>query len=73
MVANNNFLEFATVFGESYGSPRISVEEKLGKSQDVIFDVDWQGSQQLKKAAGDDIVSVFILPPSLKELEKRYS
>jgi len=71
MVEKNEFLEFATVFGESYGSPRVLVEKSLNQSQDVIFDVDWQGSQQLKKSVGDDLVSIFILPPSLKELERR--
>ena len=52
MVEKNEFLEFATVFGESYGSPRVLVEKSLNQSQDVIFDVDWQGSQQLKKSVG---------------------
>jgi len=71
MSANQEFLEFATVFGNSYGTPREPVEAALRAGNDVLFDVDWQGTQQLKQNARDDLVSIFILPPSLEELERR--
>lgn len=64
-------LEHATVFGNSYGSPRAPVERMLSDGRDVLFDVDWQGTQQLRQNAGPDLVSVFILPPSRAELERR--
>lgn len=65
------FLEWANVFGHYYGTPRILVENTLSKGQDVLFDIDWQGAQQLAQVAGDDVVKVFILPPSREELERR--
>ncbi len=65
------FLEWANVFGHYYGTPRSLVEDTLSKGQDVLFDIDWQGAQQLSQVAGDDIVKVFILPPSRDELERR--
>jgi len=71
MAENQEFLEFATVFGNSYGTPRDPVEAALQAGNDVLFDVDWQGTQQLKQNARDDLVSIFILPPSLEELERR--
>ncbi len=64
-------LEHATVFGNSYGSPRGPVEQVLTAGRDVLFDVDWQGTQQLRQNARADLVSVFILPPSRGELERR--
>ena len=71
MVAHGELLEHATVFGNSYGSPRRPVEASLGAGRDILFDVDWQGTQQLRQNARDDLVSVFILPPSRAELERR--
>jgi len=64
-------LEWAVVFGNSYGTPRRPVEKALRAGRDVLFDIDWQGTQQLREKARDDLVSVFILPPSIKELERR--
>ncbi len=72
MVAADEMLEHATVFGNSYGTPRQPVEEALAGGFDVLFDVDWQGTQQLRNSRlGDALVSVFILPPSIAELERR--
>lgn len=65
------FLEHAKVFGNYYGTPRKPVEEALARGHDVLFDIDWQGTQQLDEAASDDLVKVFILPPSAQDLEKR--
>ncbi len=64
-------LEWAKVFDYYYGTPRAPVEEMLGAGRDVLFDIDWQGTQQLQEAAADDLVRVFILPPSAAELERR--
>jgi guanylate kinase len=64
MVAEGAFLEHATVFGHRYGTPRGPVEESLGAGHDVLFDIDWQGTQQVAEKARDDLVRVFILPPS---------
>ncbi len=71
MVGNDGFLEHAKVFENYYGTPREPVEEALKQGRDVLFDVDWQGTQQLAENARDDLVSIFILPPSMEELEKR--
>jgi guanylate kinase len=71
MVNRGELLEYAKVFGNYYGTPRRPVEEALAAGRDVLFDIDWQGTQQLKASARDDLVSVFILPPSTAELEKR--
>ncbi len=71
MVADGAFLEHATVFGHSYGTPREPVEAALATGRDVLFDVDWQGAQQLAQAARDDLASIFILPPSTVELARR--
>ena len=71
MVEAGELLEHAVVFGNRYGTPRAPVEAALAAGRDVLFDVDWQGEQQLAEAARDDLVSVFILPPSTEELERR--
>jgi guanylate kinase len=71
MVAANEFLEWAHVFGERYGTPRAPVDAMLADGRDVLFDIDWQGAQQLHQIAGGDVVRVFILPPSMTELERR--
>jgi guanylate kinase len=68
---NEEFLEWANVFGHYYGTPRSLVEDTLAQGKDVLFDIDWQGAQQLAQVAGDDVVKVFILPPSRQELERR--
>jgi len=70
-VARGEFLEHATVFDHRYGTPRKPVMDALGEGRDVLFDIDWQGTQQLKERAREDLVSVFILPPSHDELERR--
>jgi len=71
MVANSELLECATVFDYSYGTPEKVVDNALDSGVDVLFDIDWQGTQQLARTRRQDLVSIFILPPSLKELEKR--
>ncbi|RVT43880.1 guanylate kinase [Sphingobium algorifonticola] len=71
MVADHEFLEWAHVFGHRYGTPRAPVEAMLKSGRDVLFDIDWQGAQQLHQIAGGDVVRVFILPPSIEELERR--
>ena len=71
MVAQGEFLEHARVFEHFYGTPRGPVEAALAAGRDMLFDIDWQGAQQLAEAARDDFVSVFILPPSTAELERR--
>ena len=71
MINADEFVEHAEVFGNFYGTPRAFVEENLSAEKDVIFDIDWQGTRQLSKTMPDDVVSVFILPPSMAELEKR--
>lgn len=71
MIRNNEFLEHAVVFGHRYGTPKRDVEEALAKGRDVLFDIDWQGTQQLAQRAKDDLVRVFVLPPSREELERR--
>lgn len=71
MVEKDELLEHATVFGNMYGTPRRPVESALDSGNDVLFDVDWQGTQQLEQSARDDLVSIFILPPSIDELERR--
>jgi guanylate kinase len=64
-------LESAKVFGHYYGTPRAAVEAALADGKDVLFDIDWQGTQQLAERAPEDLVSIFILPPSTRELERR--
>ena len=71
MVAEDAFLEWAHVFDNRYGTPRAQVEALLAAGKDVLFDIDWQGAQQLFQIAGGDVVRVFILPPSMQELERR--
>ena len=71
MVNGDQLLERAEVFGNSYGTPAVPVEEALADGRDVLFDIDWQGAGQLKEGSGVDVVGVFILPPSLEELERR--
>jgi guanylate kinase len=71
MVDDGNMLEHAKVFGNYYGTPRQAVDDALAGGRDVIFDIDWQGTQQLAEVARDDLVTLFILPPSSKELENR--
>ncbi len=71
MVNRQELLEFAKVFDHYYGTPRGPVEEALSAGHDVLFDIDWQGTQQLDERAREDLVSVFILPPSTAELERR--
>ena len=73
MVKRGELLEWATVFDNRYGTPRAPVEAALSAGQDVLFDIDWQGTQQLREKARADVVSVFILPPSAADLEKRLS
>ena len=71
MSARDEFLEHAEVFGYRYGTRRGVVEGALEAGEDVLFDVDWQGTQQLAERAGEDLVSIFILPPTREELERR--
>ena len=71
MINNRNMLEHAKVFDNYYGTPSAPVMAALAAGRDVLFDIDWQGTQQLADANNDDLVSVFILPPSTRDLEKR--
>jgi guanylate kinase len=72
MVAAGEMLEHAEVFGHLYGSPRAPVEAALSRGEDTLFDIDWQGGQQIRNSAlGGDCVSIFLLPPSIAELERR--
>ena len=69
--AAGEFLEHAKVFDNYYATPRGPVEEALSQGKDVVFDIDWQGAQQLTQAAADDLVKIFIRPPNMRELEQR--
>lgn len=71
MIERGDMLEHAKVFDHYYGTPRTPVEDALQAGRDVIFDIDWQGTQQLREIASDDVVTVFILPPSRQVLEGR--
>jgi len=71
MVEGGELLEWAQVFGHRYGTPRARVEEALVHGRDVLFDIDWQGTQQLREKADRDLVSIFVLPPSIPDLERR--
>jgi guanylate kinase len=71
MVARGELLEHASVFENCYGTPRQPIERALAAGRDVVADLDWQGTQQLTESVGDDLVSVFVLPPSLAALEAR--
>ena len=71
LVQADAFLEWANVHGARYGSPRAPIDRALAEGRDVLFDIDWQGAQQLFQIAGGDVVRVFILPPSMEELHER--
>ncbi|KAB2885183.1 MAG: guanylate kinase [Albidovulum sp.] len=72
MVAAGEMLEHAEVFGNLYGSPRAPVEQAMAEGRDTLFDIDWQGGQQIRNSVlGKDVVSIFVLPPSIAELERR--
>ena len=71
MVAAGDMLEHAEVFGNFYGSPKAPVEKAMAEGRDTLFDIDWQGGQQVKQAMSSNVVSSFILPPSMAELERR--
>jgi guanylate kinase len=71
MIERKEFLEYAEVFANYYGTPRAPVDEALADGRDVLFDIDWQGTQQLRDKGRADLVTVFILPPSTRDLEKR--
>ena len=71
LVEDDDFLEWAKVFGNCYGTPRAEVREGLKRGEDFLFDIDWQGTQQLYQRAQGDVVRVFLLPPSIGELERR--
>ena len=72
MVADGQMLEHAEVFGNLYGTPRGPVEEAMREGRDTVFDIDWQGGQQIRNSAlGRDVVSIFVLPPSIAELDRR--
>jgi guanylate kinase len=71
MIADGEFVEWAPVFGYRYGTPKAPVKAALKVGRDILFDIDWQGTQQLQAAMGEDLVRIFILPPSMAELERR--
>jgi guanylate kinase len=71
MAGNNELLESAEVFGNCYGTPGRPVERALAAGRDVLFDIDWQGTQQLREKSRGDLVSIFVLPPTITELERR--
>ncbi|WP_255554562.1 guanylate kinase [Sphingomicrobium clamense] len=71
LVDEGELAEWAYVFDHRYGSPKEPIKEALKAGRDILFDIDWQGTQQLRSAFGNDLVSIFILPPSMKELERR--
>jgi len=71
MIDTGEFVEWAPVFDHRYGTPKAPVKAALKAGQDILFDIDWQGTQQLHAAMGEDLVRIFILPPSMKELERR--
>ncbi len=71
MIERKEFLEYAEVFGNYYGTPKAPVDDALAAGRDVLFDIDWQGTQQLRDKGRTDLVTVFILPPSTRDLEKR--
>lgn len=71
MVNSGELLEHAEIFGNGYGTPRKFVLDTLAEGQDIVFDIDWQGTQQLAQLARTDLISIFILPPSTEELERR--
>jgi guanylate kinase len=71
LIETGEFVEWAPVFGFRYGTPKAPVKAALKDGRDILFDIDWQGTQQLKAAMGEDLVSIFLLPPSMEELERR--
>jgi guanylate kinase len=71
MKAAGELLEAAEVHGNGYGTPRAPVEKVLAQGRDMLFDVDWQGAKQVRERLGDDVVSIFVLPPSMRELRAR--
>ena len=71
MIDAGDFVEWAPVFGYRYGTPKVPVKDALREGRDILFDIDWQGTQQLQAAMGEDLVTIFILPPSMPELERR--
>jgi guanylate kinase len=71
MIAANEFVEWAYVFGHRYGTPKAPVKAALRKGRDILFDIDWQGARQLEPDFGEHLVTVFLLPPSMAELEQR--
>ena len=71
MIAAGDFVEWAPVFGYRYGTPKAPVKAALRDGRDILFDIDWQGTQQLHSAMGEDLVRIFLLPPSMNELERR--
>jgi guanylate kinase len=71
MIKNGELLEWAEVFGHRYGTPRQPADAALATGRDVLFDIDWQGTQQLREKADRDLVSIFVLPPSIPDLERR--
>jgi guanylate kinase len=71
LIAAGEFVEWAPVFGFRYGTPKSPVKDALRDGRDILFDIDWQGTQQLKAAMGEYLVSIFLLPPSMSELERR--
>jgi guanylate kinase len=71
LIGAGEFVEWAPVFGYRYGTPKAPVKAALREGRDILFDIDWQGTQQLHSAMGEDLVRIFILPPSMPELERR--
>ncbi|HVL79770.1 MAG TPA: guanylate kinase [Sphingomicrobium sp.] len=71
LIDAGEFVEWAPVFGYRYGTPKAPVKAALKAGRDILFDIDWQGTQQLQAAMGEDLVTIFILPPSMAELERR--
>jgi guanylate kinase len=71
LIEAGEFVEWAPVFGYRYGTPKAPVKDALRGGRDILFDIDWQGTQQLQAAMGEDLVTIFILPPSMPELERR--
>ncbi len=71
MKADGDLLEWAEVHGNGYGTPRAPVDKVLAEGRDMLFDIDWQGAEQVRRRLGEDVVSIFVLPPSMSELRAR--
>jgi len=71
MIAANEFVEWAYVFGHRYGTPKAPVKQALRRGRDILFDIDWQGARQLEPDFGEHLVTIFLLPPTMTELEER--